>query len=34
MDDYPVGLLDEMDDVLRAEMRARRRAEAKARARR
>jgi hypothetical protein len=34
MTDYPVGLLDEMDDVLRAEMRARRRAEARARARR
>jgi hypothetical protein len=34
MNDFPVGLLDEMDDVLRVEERARRRAEARARARR
>jgi hypothetical protein len=32
--DYPVGLLDQMDDVLKAEARARRRAESKARANR
>lgn len=33
MDEYPVGLLDEMAAVLKDEERARRRADAKARAR-